>query len=106
MAESSAVESVNDVLGQVIEVKHCQEKSKNHFFKVELIGVTNSDKLLDLEGVEDYLIQHAPLRYSKDFKWQRIITEKIKALGYSIPAYDIRMNGVTLYNAYSAPSGI
>lgn len=100
LAETSAVESVNEVLGQVIEVKHCQEKSKKHYFKVELIGVTNSDKLLDLEGVEDYLLQHAPLQYSKDFKWQRTITEKIKALGYNIPAYDIRLNGITLYKPY------
>lgn len=100
LAESSLVESINDVLGQVIEVKHCQERSKKHFFKVELIGVTNSDKLLDLEEVEGYLIQHAPLRYSKDFKWQRTITEKIKTLGYNIQAYDIRLNGVTLYKPY------
>ncbi len=100
LTDSSSVESVNDVLGQVIEVNHCQEKSKKHFFKVELIGVTNSDKLLDLDGVKDYLIQHAPLRYSKGFKWQRTIIEKIKALGYSIPSYDIRLNGVALYKPY------
>lgn len=100
LGDSSLAESVNDVLGQVIEVKRCQEKLKKHFFKVELIGVANSDKLLDLGEVEDYLIQHAPLKYSNEFKWQRTITEKIKALGYVIPSYDIRLNGVTLYKPY------
>lgn len=100
LSDSSAAESVNDVLGQVIETKQISEKSKRHYFKVELIGVTNSDKLLDLEVVENYLIQHAPLRYAKEFKWQRTITEKIKALGYVIPSYDIRLNNLPLYKPY------
>ncbi len=100
LCDSSVAESVNEVLGQVIETKQISEKSKKHYFKVELIGVTNSDKLLDLEVAENYLIQHAPLRYAREFKWQRTITEKIKALGYVIPAYDIRLNNVSLFKPY------
>lgn len=100
LCDSSVAESVNEVLGQVIETKQISEKSKKHYFMVELIGVTNSDKLLDLEVVENYLIQHAPLRYVREFKWQRTITEKIKALGYVIPAYDIRLNNVPLFKPY------
>lgn len=100
LCDSSVAESVNEVLGQIIETKQISEKSKKHYFKVELIGVTNSDKLLDLEVVENYLIQHAPLRYAREFKWQRTITEKIKALGYVIPAYDIRLNNVPLFKPY------
>ena len=97
---SNKTESVNDVLRQVISVKQGPEKSRSHFFKVELIGVANSDKLLDLEVVTDYLLQHAPLKYRKEFKWQRVITEKIKSLGYIIPSYNVRLNGQELYKPY------
>lgn len=35
LSDSSAAESVNDVLGQVIETKQISEKSKRHYFKVQ-----------------------------------------------------------------------
>ena len=74
--------------------------NRNHYFSVELVGVNDSDKLLDLDAVEDYLIQHAPLKYIKEFRWQGPIIQKIKSLGYSIPEYNIKLNGKLLYKPY------
>ena len=34
--------------------------------------------------IKDYIIQHMPLPYSKDFRFGEIITSKVKALDYSI----------------------
>lgn len=98
--ETSEYSSANSVLEKVITIKQMPEKSKMHFFTVELIDVSNADKLLDRERVKDYLIQHAPLRYHKDFKWKSFIKNKIKALGYSVPEYNIRLNGEELFKPY------
>lgn len=94
------LKSVNDVLGEVISVVQTPEKSNKHYFIVDLIGVASADKLLDLEAVENYLIQHAPLKYRKEFTWGKLITGKIKTFGYSIPSYNVRLNKKELYKPY------
>lgn len=93
--------SVNDVMGQIITVEEAIEKSKRHYFEVKMIGVTQNDGLMDEELVKDYLIQHAPLPYEKQFKWQNTIREKVRLAGYSIPHYCICLNGQELYKPYS-----
>ncbi len=96
----SETDSAKDVLDKVISVNLMPEKKKSHYFSVELVGVNNSDKLLDISVVEDYLIQHAPLKYKKEFRWQGPITQKVKSFGYSIPEYNIKLNGQWLFKPY------
>ena len=101
LGDSNEGESINDVLSQIITVKQLPEKTVKRFFKVELIGVKDSDKLLDLDTVNNYLVQNAPIAFAHGFSWRRVITEKTKALGYTIPSYNIRLNGEELYKAYN-----
>jgi molecular chaperone HtpG len=45
-------------------------------------------------------LQNAPLPFSPLFKWGSIIESKTKIAGYSIPAYNISLNGERLYKPY------
>lgn len=92
--------SVSDVMGQVINISVLPEKDQKHYFEVKLIGVHDSDGLLDELLVKDYLLQHAPLPYSIDFKWRRTVHEKVRLAGYVIPSYNISLNGDALFKPY------
>lgn len=93
--------SVNDVMSQIITVEESSEKSKRHYFEVKMIGVTQNDGLMDEELVKDYLIQHSPLPYSKQFTWKNPIQEKVRLAGYTIPSYCICLNGKELFKPYT-----
>lgn len=93
--------SVLDVMNQIITVEQTNEKIKRHYFEVKMNGVARNDGLLDVALVQDYLIQHSPLPYSKQFKWERTIREKIRMEGYVIPSYNIFLNGNELLKPYT-----
>lgn len=93
--------SVTDVMGQIITIEEAAEKAKRHYFEVKLVGVTLNDGLMDEAQVRDYLIQHSPLPFAKQFKWQNPIREKVKLAGYIIPSYCICLNGEELFKPYS-----
>lgn len=93
--------SVTDVMGQIITIEEATEKAKRHYFEVKLVGVTLNDGLMDEVQVRDYLVQHSPLPFAKQFKWQNPIREKVKLAGYVIPSYCICLNGEELYKPYS-----
>lgn len=93
--------SVTDVMGQIITIEESAEKAKRHYFEVKLVGVTLNDGLMDEALVRDYLIQHSPLPFAKQFKWQNPIREKVKLAGYIIPSYCICLNGEELFKPYS-----
>ena len=92
--------SVEDVIKKIVTVRAEKESAKRRYFQVELNGVWEEAGLIDPEAVADYLLQHAPLQFSKEFKWGRTITEKMRLSGYDIPQYRIRLNGETLYKPY------
>lgn len=93
--------SVHDVMNRIITVEEADEKIKRHYFEVRMIGVTRNDGLLDEELVRDYLVQHAPLPFGKQFKWQSPIREKARMVGYTIPSYCICLNGQELFKPYT-----
>ena len=93
--------SVQDVMNQIITVEELAEKSSRHYFEVKMIGVTNNNELLNKNLVCNYLIQHSPLPFRKDFKWGSTIQEKLRISGYNIPSYCIYLNGEELYKPYT-----
>lgn len=92
--------SANAVLSQVVSTYVLPENRSRHYFDVVLEGVVNAVELLDVEKVEDYIVQNAPLGFSKEFTWAGVIEEKMKCLGYTIPTYMIKLNGKQLYKRY------
>ena len=92
--------SVEDVITTIVSVRTEKESSKCRYFQVELDGVWEEAGLIDPDSVKNYLLQHAPLEFSKEFKWGSTITEKIHLSGYDIPQYKIRLNGETINKPY------
>ena len=93
--------NIFDVMNQIITLEESVERPKRHYFEVKLIGVNPNVGLLDVEYVRDYLIQHSPIPYRKQFKWQKTIQEKVRIAGYVIPSYSIYLNGQKLYKPYT-----
>lgn len=98
-------ETLEEVLMQVVSYSKQPDKGKYHYFKVEMYGVSKNSGLLDYSRVKDYLIQHMPLPYSRDFRFGEMITSKAAGLQYFIPNYriDLRFDGndETLFKPYT-----
>lgn len=93
--------SVEDVIEKIVTVRTEKEKAHKKYFQVELEGVWNQAGLVDPDEVKNYLLQHAPLQFAKEFSWGRTITEKMRLSGYQIPQYRIRLNGEMLFKPYA-----
>lgn len=92
--------SVEDVMEEIVTVRAEKEAAARNYFQVELEDVWKEAGLVNPIEVESYLFQHAPLQFSKEFKWGRTIIEKMRLNGYQIPQYRIRLNGEALYKPY------
>ena len=101
LASIAASVSVQDVLKQIVSVETIAEKPNRHYFEVKMLGVTKKDGLMDEDLVHDYLIQHTPLPFHKDFRWGSAVQEKVRISGYAIPTYCICLNGEELYKPYA-----
>ena len=92
--------SVEDVIKAIVTVSMEKETESRRYFIVKMEGVWTEGGLIDSEVVKEFLLQHAPLRFSRAFKWGRTITEKLRINGYTIPQYAINLNGEALYKPY------
>lgn len=70
-----------------------------HFFKVEMIDVTNDD-LLDAETIREYLSFVAPVEYSNLFSYREQIAKYAATLNFKITEYKIYVNGEQLVKNY------
>lgn len=93
--------SVQDVLKQIVSVETIAEKPNRHYFEVKMLGVTRKGCLMDEALVQDYLIQHTPLPFKKDFSWRSAVQEKMRISGFTLPTYCICLNGEELYKPYA-----
>jgi hypothetical protein len=95
----SAADLVDDVTEYPTDVT-C--KSNEHFFKVELIGVTQSSiELLDKDSVKDYLRAVAPIPYPIGFMFKTKIADFAKKNGFTIDEYQVFVNGERLFKPYT-----
>ena len=92
--------SVEDVIDRIVSVRTEKETPVRRYFEVSLDGVWEEAGLTNIESVRDYLVEHAPLYFSRNFKWGRTIEEKMRLNGYSIPKYHIFLNNFELFKAY------
>ena len=70
--------SVKDVMEQIITIETKPEKMNMHYFEVFMENVNQAGGLTDLEVVTEYLVQHAPLPFSREFKWRNTVEAKVK----------------------------
>lgn len=92
--------SVKEVIDQIVTIRTEQEAPKRRYFEVIMEGVDEDAGLMDIEAVQEYLIQHAPLYYDDKFKWGRTIFEKVRMEGFLIPQYRIFFNNTELLKPY------
>lgn len=92
--------SVEDVIDRIVTIHTEKETAFRRYFEVSLEGVWEEAGLTNPDGVRDYLIEHAPIYFSSNFKWGRTIEEKMRLKGYAIPKYHIFLNKVELFKAY------
>ena len=72
-----------------------------HFFKVELIDIVDTNNaLLDVEKVRDYLSFTAPVTYSPNFYYQSEIYKHAAVLNFKITEYKIEVNGEPVVKNY------
>lgn len=81
--------SIQDVLEEIVSIKTLPEKSNEHYFEVSLHSVDTASKLINAELVENYLIQHSPLNFNRNFKWTSMIYNKIEMLGGTVENYKV-----------------
>lgn len=95
--------SASKLIDEIVEVKYEDEKPKNHFFKVSLEGITpESDELLDLNKVSEYLQEVAPIPYTISFIFKDTIHDFASKNKFRIDEYTININGTQLMKPYSA----
>lgn len=90
--QSNGEETLTDVLSQVVSCSNASEKKELHYFQVEMFFVTESEGLLDLHKVKDYLLQHMPLPFNKSFRFGEVVVSKVEKSGYKIPSYNIELS--------------
>jgi len=94
----SAVEVLNET---TTISSHPTENVDVHYFRVELIGISLSNKdLLDKKQVMDYLTFVAPVPYRNTFAPRQSIYNEARKLGVSIDEYSILFEGEAIYKDY------
>lgn len=74
---------------------------KDHWFKVELIGVNKENRdLLNFQNVKDYLSFVAPVPYKNTFIFRKKVYDHANQLGETIDEYRITLNGETILKNY------
>lgn len=81
--------SAEEVLHSVMKFDKSDIDAEEHFFKVELIDIVDTNNiLLDVEKVREYLSFVAPVTYSPNFRCQTEIYKYAASLNFKItPTY-------------------
>lgn len=77
------------LISDVVTVKVEQEARTKHYFNVIMTGVQDTDGILDVDNVQEYLEQVAPVDFNKAFGWGKIIKSKLRAFGFTPSSYNI-----------------
>ncbi len=84
------------LISDVVTVKIEPEARTKHYFTVVMSGVEDTDGILDLDKVHEYLEQVAPVDFDKSFGWGKIIKSKLRVFGFTPSSYNIFVgNGET-----------
>lgn len=92
------------VLNEVTTYKVEHERMNDHYFIVEMEGIDSFSDLLDIERIESYIKQVAPLPYHKKFSWSTDIKELIAKSRLKIEEFPIYIGSDedSLYQVYKS----
>lgn len=78
----------------------------SHYFRVELIGISKeSENLLDVENIANYLSFVAPVPYDHNFHLRKGIYAYVAEHGYRLDRYNIFINGEVVVKKYQMEYG-
>lgn len=99
--DESNTSEAGDVIDECVQISKEQEMIEAHYFRVILENVSD-DKLLDPEGISNYLSMVAPVDYPTGFaKFGHTIKQYMKENGLSLDTYNIFVNGDQIYKGYT-----
>lgn len=81
--------NLSQVMNVVTEYFKEEEREEEHYFIVELLGVESYSGLLDIEEIESYIRQTAPITYQKRFIWKSKIYQMFKDNGVGLSEFPI-----------------
>jgi molecular chaperone HtpG len=97
--DKNVVDDASEIVKSVISIKTEKEESEKHYFKVILDGV-DSDDLLDVEDVREYLSMVAPVPYPTQFFYKTEIYQNAQNEQFEIDEYCIYINGELITKPY------
>jgi len=77
------------LISDVVMIKIEQETRSKHYFNVVMTGVEDTDGILDVDRVREYLQQVAPVDFDRTFSWGKIIKSKLRVYGFAPSNYNI-----------------
>ena len=77
------------LISDVVTIRAEQEAQTKHYFNVVMTGVEDTDDILDMDKMLQYLEQVSPVDFDKTFGWGKIIKSKLRVLGFSPSSYNI-----------------
>lgn len=94
--------NANDLVEEVTEFRTLPDNNENqkHYFKVEMKGVSRSE-LLDVDKINNYLSQVAPIKYSSRFEYRKKIEKFVEDNNLRLDDYKIYLNGDILEKPYN-----
>lgn len=95
MLNASFDDDLNSLIIDVVSIKTEQASCLSHYFNVIMTGVKDTDGILDVDMVRQYLEQVAPIDFDKEFEWGKIIKSKLHAFGFSPLSYNILVGDET-----------
>lgn len=95
--------TVDEIWDSIVKYDYIGEKSDEHYFKVELIGINRENTvLLNCDEIKKYLSFVAPVPYKNTFyHFAERIYKYADNLGYRLDEYEIFVNGGQIFKEYT-----
>ncbi len=91
--------NASQVIFEITEYKTERREKEEHYFKVILQDVSQSE-LLNLENIRNYLSLTAPVPFHAKFLFKEKIYSKVTTQGLNLDEYRIYVNNEQVYKAY------
>lgn len=93
--------TAEDLINKITTFEEKECELETHFFEVEMINVhKESEKLLDVEDIKNYLSFIAPVPFVNSFRLRTKIYKYVEQNNLMIDEYCIRINGERLFKQY------
>ena len=101
MLNDNKKRQANEVLSEIINISTIEENIDTHYFKVILKDICKeSESLLDVEKINDYLSFVSPVPYDSHFMFYKQILDHTKKIGVKIDEYPIYIENEQLFKKY------